>query len=656
MTELAWRLTRLGGRSALLSTGLTALAVAVATLLLQFAVAGNFAFAERADRTDWRDPAEAGGTAEAVIATAADHFGGDSITRVDLAAVGDDVPVPPGMDAFPQPGEVWLSPAAADLLEGVPDADFLARYGDVRVAGELGPEALAHPNELVAVVGRDAVDPAMTAERTSADGVSPREIDSFAVGNPDTVYGFYMILMVLAAILMAVPAAVFGAAAARLTVARRDERLATLRLVGATPGQVMRLTLIETTLAAVAGAVAGTLAWMAVTPLAALIPIDGGRWYVSDLWAGAPWMLAVAAAVPVLVAVSALIGLRSVVISPLGVARRVKTKGLKAIRLVVFAVLALAFMIGSKLVGGDMIAVAILIGLFAATLAAVNLVGPWIVQKLGRILARTARGPARLLAARRLADDPKSAWRAVAGVAIAGFVAGSVAMFPMLQTDTSAQGTETIAALVPADEADVLAADLGGRLGEAATEVAVVESSGYLTADDGHAVIEVTTTGAELEAVRSVMTAVLPGNPPEREVDSSIMSNRLVGSVRTGVTVVLAVVFATAAVSAAISAIGSVLDRRRTYRLLHLAGTEQRVLDRARRQETLLPLGVIGGASILTGMVLTAPVIGGMGFDASGALILGATVAAGVVAVIAAGALSRPLLRSVMQDVSPRPD
>lgn len=655
MTELAWRFTRLGGRSALLSTGLTALAVAVATLLLQFAVAGNFAFDERADRTAWRDPAAASGTGAAIIATAADHFGGDSVNRVDLAALGTDAPVPPGMDAFPAPGEVWLSPAAADLLEGVPAADFLARYGDAHLAGELGPEALAHPNELVAVVGRDAADPAMIAERTSADGVSPRAIDSFAVGNADAVYGFYLILMVLAAILMAVPAAVFGAAAARLTVARRDERLATLRLIGATPGQVMRLTLIETTLAAVAGAVAGTFAWMAVTPLAALIPIDGGRWYVSDLWAGAPWMLAVAVAVPVLVAVSALIGLRGVVISPLGVARRVKTKGLKAVRLVVFAVLAVAFMVGTNVVGGDMIAVAVLIGLFAGTLAAVNLAGPWIVQKLGRVLARTARGPSRLLAARRLADDPKSAWRAVAGVAIAGFVAGSVAMFPMLQTDTSAQETESVAAVVPADRAEALAADLTGRLGDTA-EVALVESSGYLTAADGYMVIEATTSGTRLEAVRSTMTAALPGNPPEREVDASIMSNRLVGSVRTGVTVVLAVVFLTAAVSAATAAIGSVLDRRQTYRLLHLAGTEQRVLDRARRQETLLPLGIIGGASILTGMVLTMPVIGTMGFDASGALILGATVAAGVAAVIAAGALSRPLLRSVMQDVSPRPD
>nr|BFF23241.1 hypothetical protein GCM10025732_12060 [Glycomyces mayteni] len=315
MTELAWRLTRLGGRSALLSTGLTALAVAVATLLLQFAVAGNFAFDARADRTTWRDVPEAAG-GPVLLATASDHYGGASVTRVDLAALADDAPAPPGMDAFPAVGEVWLSPAAADLLDGVPDSDFLARYGDVEVAGELGPEALAHPNELVVVVGRSADDPAMAGERFNADTVSPRVVDGFGGGQPDTVYGFYLILMVLAAILMAVPAAVFGAAAARLTVSRRDERLATLRLIGATPGQVMRLTLIETVLAAVAGSVAGTALWMLSTPLVALIPIDGGRWFASDLWAGAPWMAAVALAVPVLVAVSALIGLRGVVISP----------------------------------------------------------------------------------------------------------------------------------------------------------------------------------------------------------------------------------------------------------------------------------------------------------------------------------------------------
>ncbi len=114
--------------------------------------------------------------------------------------------------------------------------------------------------------------------------------------------------------------------------------------------------------------------------------------------------------------------------------------------------------------------------------------------------------------------------------------------------------------------------------------------------------------------------------------------------------------FATAAVSAGISAIGSVLDRRKTYRLLHLSGTPQRVLDAARRQETVLPLALIGGSSVLAGMLITSPLIGAMGLDVSGVLILAVTLAVGAAAVIGAGAASRPLLRSVMADVSPRPD
>src|SRR5690606_31745637 len=159
MTALAWRLTRLGGRGALLSTGLTALAVAVATLLLQFAVASNFAFAERAERTEWRDPAAAE-TGSALFASAVDFYGGDEITRVDLASLDGDAPVPPGLEAFPAPGEVWVSPALAALLDGVPEEDFIDRY-EGRIAGVLGREALAHDGEMLAVVGREADSPAM---------------------------------------------------------------------------------------------------------------------------------------------------------------------------------------------------------------------------------------------------------------------------------------------------------------------------------------------------------------------------------------------------------------------------------------------------------------------------------------------------------------
>ena len=51
---------------------------------------------------------------------------------------------------------------------------------------------------------------------------------------------------------------------------------------------------------------------------------------------------------------------------------------------------------------------------------------------------RRASTPARLLAARRLLDDPKAVWRVVGGLGLAGFVAGALAVLPSITAvDTS---------------------------------------------------------------------------------------------------------------------------------------------------------------------------------------------------------------------------
>ncbi|MEU2281791.1 hypothetical protein ABZ614_07525 [Streptomyces sp. NPDC013178] len=58
----------------------------------------------------------------------------------------------------------------------------------------------------------------------------------------------------------------------------------------------------------------------------------------------------------------------------------------------------------------------------------------------------------------------------------------------------------------------------------------------------------------------------------------------------------------TAIASAGITAASSVLDRRRTYGLLRLAGTPLRILDEARRKEALIPVAVLAGGAVLTGL------------------------------------------------------
>ncbi|MGW0803532.1 FtsX-like permease family protein [Nonomuraea sp. NPDC002799] len=331
---LTWRLLRGAGRRGLLGTWLTLGAVAVSTALLLFAVAVNFAFDARAERGAWRNPVPATAGAVAIEASRYDYVRDQAITVVDLAALGRDAPAPPGMPRFPQPGEVWLSPALAALAERLPAGELAKRYPEPK--GVLGDEALVHPDELVAVVGHGPDAPEVTASRADDWVVAkpPTKVATLAGATSEDAEAYRMLSLV-ASVLMAVPLLVFGGAAARLTVARRDQRLAALRLIGATPGQVVGMTVAEAVIVALAGALAGAVVFAVAAPLLAGVEIQGGPWFVSDLFPDPLVLAGVLVAVPLLVGLSAVAGLRRVVVSPLGVAKRQTPPALRFVRVLV---------------------------------------------------------------------------------------------------------------------------------------------------------------------------------------------------------------------------------------------------------------------------------------------------------------------------------
>ena len=71
--------------------------------------------------------------------------------------------------------------------------------------------------------------------------------------------GAYLTLAGLAVVLLVVPLAVLGSAAARLSARSQDTRLSTVRLLGGTPGLVVAVTMVESAATAGAGAMAGVL-------------------------------------------------------------------------------------------------------------------------------------------------------------------------------------------------------------------------------------------------------------------------------------------------------------------------------------------------------------------------------------------------------------
>ncbi|MFF3744354.1 hypothetical protein [Streptomyces kronopolitis] len=73
------------------------------------------------------------------------------------------------------------------------------------------------------------------------------------------------------------------------------------------------------------------------------------------------------------------------------------------------------------------------------------------------------------------------------------------------------------------------------------------------------------------------------------------MATRALDDLSHATRIVLGVAFVTTIASAGITAASSVLDRRRTYGLLRLAGTPLEVLNATRRAETLIPVAVLAG-------------------------------------------------------------
>lgn len=672
---LAWRLLRAGGPRAAAQQVLTVVGLAAATLLLVLTVGVASGVDARADRARWREPAAASG-ASAIQRTTTSAVGDRPLVIVHLAATAPGSatgpPPPPGLDAFPQPGQAYLSPALAALVASTPGPQLGDRFP--QVAGTLGRGALTTPDELVAVVGQDAGDPTMTAPPWN----DQRRGDAYA--GPTRVAGFegaydagstarqYAPLAQIAVVLLVVPLLVLMGAAARLGLARRDARLAALRLAGATPRQVVVMTAVETGLAAAAGALVGAVAAVAAAPLAARVPIGRGTWYVADLVPPPLLLLALLLGVVVVAVGSAVVALRGVLTAPMGVAARTTPRRIGAWRSLVFAALVVGFLVLSR---QDDPSAALLLVVLAAVFGALALVGPWVVALLGRLVVATSTSTAPLLAGRRLLDDPRGVWRTVGAVAMTGFIAGTLALFPSGGGDPVWGSAGTVEVALPAAGAPAIAerlradlADVGAQVGdpspEAATGAFRLLRTSDLTGARTPASISVTVTGpperrvAQLDRVRTAVALAAPASIAATGEDVDLDDDAFLRDVRTASALVLAASFAVAMASAGITAAAAVLDQRRTYRQLALLGVPLEVLDRARVLTTQVPLLLLVVTSTVTGVVVAAPLtrlgLGGGDLDLSGAAPLLATTVVGLLGVRLASAASRPLLARVAAD------
>ena len=256
----------------------------------------------------------------------------------------------------------------------------------------------------------------------------------------------YILLAWASGFLLLTPLFTLGASAARLSARRRDDRLATLRLLGASTGRITLYTVAEALIYATVGFFIGFVLYLVLT-------IPFGMLHFLDTPLGAHNMILPAHLVfacyvgcLVIAALSSLFGLSKVTISPLGVRTRANAPKAGIVFLIAGLVVLVLGFIGAQLVweilrasvndGTFGTAMSVMFVLLILTLIvvfplvlgmiAVDLLGGFTVWLYATIRVRIARTPAALLAWRAVLESPRAAWRQVSGVAMTTFIAALI--------------------------------------------------------------------------------------------------------------------------------------------------------------------------------------------------------------------------------------
>jgi hypothetical protein len=466
---LGLRLVLSGGREAVTRFVVLAVAVALGVGLLLTAVAATHAVTTWNNSHAWLwtgtssvPPGPATGIAPLWWQPGSDTFDSQNIDRFDVAATGTSSPVPPGISHDPGPGQYYASPALIALLRSTPADELADRYPG-RLAGTIGDAALSSPDSLVIIIGYTPAQLAHAPGSVQVTSIATKVPGNF--GNlvsrkglnyipPDAGIESISIDLILSVVALAMlaPVLIFIATATRLSAARREQRFAAMRLVGATRRQVSLLAAAESTAAAVLGVAAGFGIFFLLRVPVAGIPFLGQPFFPADMSLSLPDIVAVAIGVPAAAAVAARLALRRVHISPLGVARRTTPTPPRAWRVVpLLAGLAeLGFFVvrGAPAAPGDEVW-ALLSG-FLLIIVGLIIAGPWLTMAAARVMARRTSRPGTLIAARRLADDPKAAFRAVSGLVLALFITtvAVVALSTQDAKDLTQSATPAAAAVV----------------------------------------------------------------------------------------------------------------------------------------------------------------------------------------------------------------
>ena len=256
-----------------------------------------------------------------------------------------------------------------------------------------------------------------------------------------TLQPLYLMLAWVSGFLLLTPLFTLGASAARLSARRRDDRLATLRLLGASTRRLTLYTMLDSVIYAAVGFVLGFIVYLILVLPFGMLRFQNIPLGPENMLLPLPIVLVCGLVCLIIAATSSLFGLSKVTISPLGVRTRSDKPSLGKRALILGCVLLVMGFVGAiashimNLAADSMgsngfvlvLVTTIMFGLpILLTMLAVDLIGGFVVGLYARIRVRTARTPATLLAYRSILESPRAAWRQVSGVAMTTFIAALI--------------------------------------------------------------------------------------------------------------------------------------------------------------------------------------------------------------------------------------
>src|ERR1700683_3229804 len=300
MFRLGLRLSLRSGREAPIRPLFTTAAGGVGAALLFCVLADYHAFQASNNRQCWEctQGPPSSGTVNATPGaelwnSSARSCDGQTIERLDVAALGPHAPLPPGVSRLPGPGQYYASPALAALLRTVPRDELADRYPG-RLVGTIGDQALTGPDELVIFIGHKPAQLAGSQVVTKIATSPPKQVW--------TPYFRYAFAVGVLAVLF--PLLILVGTATRLAAARREERYAAMRLVGATPRQIGFVASVDAMVSALLGVLLGIGIFALVQPALANASLIGTRYFAFDVTPTATDYIGMLVGVPIVSAIA----------------------------------------------------------------------------------------------------------------------------------------------------------------------------------------------------------------------------------------------------------------------------------------------------------------------------------------------------------------